>query len=77
MFKKYNRKAIPAEMRPYIPGEQLPVDCSVSPDEAREGHPKQGDMVARDPSNHANTWIVKKSYFEEKFDPEPIGDCAD
>lgn len=73
MFQKYNRKAIPAEMRPYVPGEELPPMCTVADDDRLKGSPKAGDMIARNPSDHANTWLVEKTYFEEKFEPTPIG----
>lgn len=35
------------------------------------GSPKQGDMIARNPENHDDLWLVSKKYFEENFEQEP------
>ena len=73
-WKKYERKSIPAEMRPYKLGEDL-TDVSVGADDREKGSPQEGDMVARDPDNHADQWLVNKRYFVAKFEQEPIGDA--
>lgn len=66
-FVQYRRKAI-AEMRPYVEGEQLDgVSISVSDKEA--GSPKLGDMIARNPKNHADQWLVAAAYFADNFEP--------
>lgn len=70
-WRKYNRKAIPAEMRSYEPGENT-IDISIGNDDRDNGSPQLGDMVARDPSNHADKWLVNAAYFTEKFDTTPI-----
>jgi len=67
MFKKYRRKQI-AELRPYVPGEALDgVSISV-PDKAA-GSPKEGDMIARNPKNHEDQWLVAAQYFADNFEP--------
>lgn len=71
-FEKYNRKAVPAEMRPYVEGESL-AGVSIGDDDRANGSPKVGDMIARDPSNHYDLWLVNAAYFAEKFDAQPIG----
>jgi len=63
MFKPYRRTAI-AEMRPYIPGEDLST-ISVS----REDHPVEGGMIARNPANHQDQWYVNPQYFAANFEP--------
>lgn len=72
-WNKYERKAALAEMRPYQPGEDL-TGVSVGDDDRKsKGCPKVGDMIARDPSNHADKWLVNAEYFEAKFNTTPVG----
>lgn len=69
-FKQYRRTQI-AEMRPYILGEDLralPV-LSISQVDLDNGSPKPGDMIARNPKNHGDVWLVAKQYFEDNFEP--------
>jgi hypothetical protein len=55
-------------MRPYVEGE--PMDgISVTAEDAKAGSPKIGDMIARNPKNHADQWLVSKAYFEENLEP--------
>ena len=68
-FKKYQRTAI-AEMRPYVPGEEM-GDISVSSVEVAAGSPKEGDMIARNPKNHEDQWLVAAAYFADNFAPLP------
>jgi len=35
----------------------------------RRGSPKEGDMIARNPKNHADQWLVAKKYFEDNLEP--------
>lgn len=71
IWRLYNRKSIPAEMFPYIDGQDLSA-VSIGDDDRDNGSPKEGDMIARDPSNHGDMWLVNASYFAEKFDATPI-----
>jgi hypothetical protein len=49
------RKQI-AELRPYELGE--PLDgVSISAADRDAGSPKAGDMIARNPKNHADQWL--------------------
>ena len=66
-FRQYRRKQI-AELRPYQPGETLD-GVSVSIEDRKAGSPKQGDMIARNPKNHADRWLVSAEYFEDNFEP--------
>ena len=66
-FIKYRRTQV-AEMRPYEPGESI-GDVSLSPEDARAGSPKQGDMIARNPANHKDQWLVAAAYFAANFEP--------
>lgn len=66
-FRKYRRKHI-SELRPYITGE--PLDgVSVSLEDTRAGSPKLGDMIARNPKNHEDKWLVSAEYFADNFEP--------
>ena len=51
-WRQYRRKAL-AEMRPYQPGETL-TGISISEADRLAGSPKAGDMIARNPKNHAD-----------------------
>ena len=67
MFKKYRRKQI-AELRPYNPGELLPIMVSISEADRAAGSPKKGDMIARNPRNHNDQWLVAAQYFKDNFE---------
>ncbi len=67
-FKQYRRKHI-AELRPFQEGEQLPESVSISQADRDNGSPKTGDMIARNPKNHDDQWLVAKQYFEDNFEP--------
>lgn len=66
-FKKYRRINI-AEMRPYIDKEPLLPHVSISKADEEKGSPKVGDMIARNPDNHEDQWLVSKDYFEKNFE---------
>lgn len=66
VFKKYLRKQV-AELRPYIEGEGL-GDVSVSAEDRKAGSPKPGDMIARNPKNYADQWLVSAQYFADNFE---------
>ena len=66
-FKQYRRKQI-AELRPWQPGDDM-INVSVSTEDAKGGSPKAGDMIARNPKNHADQWLVAAQYFSDNFEP--------
>jgi hypothetical protein len=66
-FKEYRRSQI-AELRPYALGEVLP-GVSISAPDKEAGSPKVGDMIARNPKNHADQWLVAAQYFADNFEP--------
>ena len=66
-FIQYRRKQI-AELRPWIPGEDM-LPISVSSEDVKAGSPKSGDMIARNPKNHADQWLVAAQYFADNFEP--------
>jgi len=66
-FKQYRRKQI-GELRPYIPGEDV-FHVSISAEDEKRGAPKDGDMIARNPKNHKDQWLVAAAYFADNFEP--------
>ena len=67
MYKQYRRKQI-AELTRWIPGMDM-KDVSISAEDQKNGSPLDGDMIARNPKNHADRWLVAKKYFEDNFEP--------
>ena len=70
-FQQYKRKEV-AELRPVTQKEieQRVIDgVSISQEDARAGSPEPGDMIARNPKNHKDQWLVAKQYFEDNFAP--------
>ena len=65
-YKQYVRTGT-AEMRPYE-GEDLEGLVSVSKEDRDNGSPKAGDMIARNPRNHSDQWLVAAKYFDENFE---------
>jgi hypothetical protein len=73
-FKKYRRKQI-AELRPVndadiraAKDEKRDNEFSISSEDFKNGSPKKGDMIARNPKNHNDKWLVAKQYFEDNFE---------
>lgn len=66
-FTQYRRKQI-AELRPWIAGELCNNLFSISSEDAKAGSPKTGDMIARNPKNHADQWLVAAAYFADNFE---------
>ena len=69
-FKQYKRKSV-SEMRPVTQDEidnDLDISISVSQEDTNNGSPRLGDMIARNPKNHNDLWLVAKAYFEENLE---------
>lgn len=64
-FKKYHKKG--GELRPYVPGEDM-TGISIAAVDVAAGSPKQGDMIARNPKDHADQWLVAAQYFADNFE---------
>ena len=67
---QYRRKHI-AELRPFVPGEDLDR-VSISAPDVEAGSPKLGDMIARNPKNHDDQWLVAAAYFADNFEPDTV-----
>jgi len=66
-FQRFRRRQI-AELRPYTEGDDL-SGVSISDPDKQAGSPKPGDMIARNPANHRDQWLVAADYFKENFAP--------
>ena len=66
-FKKYRRAEF-SELRPYEPGESM-RGISISDEDRKNGSPKHGDMIARNPKNRSDMWLVAGQYFADNFEP--------
>ena len=79
-FQKFRRTQI-AEMRP-VTQEDIEaynkflgqiivngIEISVSIRDLRDGSPKLGDMIARNPENHNDQCLVAEQYFKDNFEP--------
>ncbi len=70
-FKPYRRRWI-AELRPWQDGDDM-ERISVSAPDKEAGSPKAGDMIARNPKNHDDQWLVAAQYFDDNFEPVSNG----
>lgn len=74
-FKKYRRTNI-AEMRSITESElqagrlltTQKYNVSISQADLNNGSPKRGDMIARNPNNHEDQWLVSEQYFKDNFE---------
>jgi len=62
----YRKKAL----QPMIPwGPDLNMtDVSVSPADKANGSPQDGDMIAHNPKNLTDEWLVSKSFMAENYE---------
>ncbi len=73
-FKEYTRNNV-AEMRPITLSEVNKginamvsnTTISISDADIKAGSPALGDMIARNPQNHDDQWLVAKKYFKDNF----------
>ena len=47
--------------------KKKPIIVSISDSDKINGSPKIGDMVARNPKNHEDQWLVASRYFKDNF----------
>ncbi len=82
-FKKYRRKQI-AELRKVddndllqfvrkkkivvVDSKDSEVIVSISDVDLMNGSPREGDMIARNPKNHNDQWLVSEKYFNDNFE---------
>lgn len=66
MYKQYKRKGL-SEMTPWIEEFDM-TNVSVSEADLQNGSPKQGDMIARNPKNYEDKWLVAEKYFNDNLE---------
>lgn len=70
-FHRYRRTQI-AEMRDVTSDDTLSSlaseGVSISQEDIKAGSPKEGDMIARNPKNHKDMWLVAEQYFDDNFE---------
>jgi hypothetical protein len=66
MYKQYRRTQI-AEMTQWQPGFEM-EGVSISKTDLEAGSPKIGDMIAHNPKNHDDKWLVAAQYFADNFE---------
>lgn len=66
-FKQYNRKNKPAEMRPYIEGEDL-TGVSISQADLDNWDNVEPGFISRNPDSHSDRWYVANKWAEDNFE---------
>lgn len=65
-FLEYKRTNV-AEIAKWEEGIDM-TDISISKEDALAGSPKEGDMIARNPENHDDMWLIASEYFQANFE---------
>ena len=72
-FKKYKRTEV-AEIRAVCIEEYgefailVAKGIGIAKVDDKNGSPKEGDMLARNPKNHEDQWLIAADYFKENFE---------
>lgn len=78
-FKQYRRKGL-FEMREVLQDDidffnkwgyliaGFQIYISISDADKQNGSPKIGDMIARNPKNHEDQWLVAEAYFKDNLE---------
>ncbi len=74
MFKNYRKKEL-ASLRPItqIEADSRPFavtlkNVSISKEDLYNESPKLGDMIAQNPKNPKDQWLVSEEYFKDNFE---------
>ena len=79
-FKKFRRKQIAeirevteADIKQYAEKDYISVFgwqyvVSISSSDLEKGSPKIGDMIARNPIDHNDQWLIEEKYFKDNFE---------
>jgi len=68
-YRRYRRtqQAWLAEWTPDVDMSRI----SISAEDRAAGSPRDGDMIACNPANHADQWLVSAAYFAGNFEELP------
>lgn len=65
------RAVTPKDIEKYENGEVgssvVLLHTSISAEDRKKESPKIGDMIARNPENHSDLWLVEKEYFNKNY----------
>ncbi len=64
-FRKFKRREH-AELRPYEDSMDM-AGVSVSRADRNNGSPRKGDMIARNPDDHSDQWLVAGKFFRKNY----------
>lgn len=62
----YKKKQV-QPMEPWHPGLDM-AGVSISEADLLNGSPKKGDMIAVNPKNPTDKWLVAKKFFEDNYE---------
>jgi len=65
-MKNYRKKNV-QPMTPYVDGSEM-VGVSVSVSDIQNGSPKIGDMIATNPNDRSDRWLVAKKFFDDNYE---------
>lgn len=68
-MKNYRKKGV----QPMIPWNNTTVMkfVSISDADLANGSPKMGDMIAANPNDQTDLWLVAEKYFNENYEEAP------
>lgn len=66
-MKLYRKKQL-IEAERWQPGIDM-EGVNVHELDKKGGSPKTGDMIARDPENPVDRWLISAAYFKRSYDP--------
>lgn len=66
MWKTYRKRAL-TQLRPWTPEDPHQPNAA----QIAEGSPKVGDMIARDPGNPQDEWLITEKFFKDNYDLVP------
>jgi len=62
------RKTGEIEATPWVPGMDM-YRVSVGAADRDAGSPKEGDMIATNPQNPDDRWLIARAYFDANYEP--------
>ncbi len=67
MMKLYRKKAL-QPMEPWTSDTDM-TGVSVSEDDSLAGSPQVGDMIAHNPANPEDRWLIASAFFNANYEP--------
>lgn len=65
-MENYRKKGV-QPMFPWSPETDM-SNVSVGDDDRANGSPQTGDMIAHDPENPKDEWLINEKFFTEKYE---------